>query len=147
MNKREFLQMLGAAAAASLPLARYADADARAASKGLYDLPPFGNVSFLHMTDCHAQLKPVYFREPGVNLGVGSMNGQWPHLVGDKFLKAAKINAGSDLAHAFTCLDFEKAARGRCCSTAATPGKARRRRCGRTRRTWSRPRSRSASTS
>jgi S-sulfosulfanyl-L-cysteine sulfohydrolase len=111
MNKREFMQVLGAAAAAGMPLARHADADAQTASKGLYDLPPFGNVSFLHMTDCHAQLKPTYFREPGVNLGVGSMNGQWPHLVGDKFLQAAKIDAGSDLAHAFTCLDFEKAAR------------------------------------
>ncbi len=111
MNKREFLQVLGAAAAAGMPLARHADADAQTALKGLYDLPAFGNVSFLHMTDCHAQLKPTYFREPSVNLGIGSMNGQWPHLVGDRFMQAAKINAGSDLAHAFTCLDFEKAAR------------------------------------
>ncbi len=111
MNKREFLQVLGAAAAVGMPLARHADADAQTASKGLYDLPAFGNVSFLHMTDCHAQLKPTYFREPSVNLGIGSMNGQWPHLVGDRFMQAAKINAGSDLAHAFTCLDFEKAAR------------------------------------
>ncbi len=111
MNKREFLQVLGAAAAVGMPLARHADADAQTALKGLYDLPAFGNVSFLHMTDCHAQLKPTYFREPSVNLGIGSMNGQWPHLVGDRFMQAAKINAGSDLAHAFTCLDFEKAAR------------------------------------
>jgi hypothetical protein len=47
----------------------HADADAATAAAGLYDLPRFGNVSLLHMTDCHAQLKPIYFREPSVNLG------------------------------------------------------------------------------
>ena len=47
----------------------------------------FGNVSFLHMTDCHAQLKPIHFREPSVNLGIGSMLGQPPHLVGKAFLE------------------------------------------------------------
>ncbi len=92
MNKREFLQVLGAAAAAGLPLARHADADAQTAQQGLYDLPAFGNVCFMHMTDCHAQLKPIYFREPSVNLGVAAMKGQWPHLVGDGFLKAAKLS-------------------------------------------------------
>ncbi len=111
LNKREFLQVLGAAVAAGLPLAQHADADAQTAMKGLYELPPFGNVSFLHMTDCHAQLKPIYFREPSVNFGVGAMRGQWPHLVADSHLKAAGLAPGSELAHAFTCLDFEKAAR------------------------------------
>jgi sulfur-oxidizing protein SoxB len=66
----------------------HADADAATAAEGLYDLPkPFGNVSFLHMTDCHAQLKPIYFREPSVNLGIGRMKGQLPHLVGEHLLK------------------------------------------------------------
>jgi hypothetical protein len=46
------------------------------------------------MTDCHAQLKPIYFREPSVNLGIGSMRGQLPHLVGEQLLKAAGIPAG-----------------------------------------------------
>ena len=59
LSKREFLQVLGAASAAGMGLGRYADADAAVAQKGLYDLAPFGNVSFLHMTDCHAQLKPI----------------------------------------------------------------------------------------
>jgi sulfur-oxidizing protein SoxB len=72
---------------------------------------PFGNVSLLHMTDCHAQLKPIHFREPNVNLGVGSMHGQLPHLVGEHLLKAAGVRPGSALAHAYTCLDFDKAAR------------------------------------
>ena len=111
LSKREFTQILGAASAAGMGLARWADADAAQAQKGLYDVAPFGNVSFLHMTDCHAQLKPIYFREPSVNLGMGSMKGQLPHLVGDSLLKAAGLRPGSAQAHGYTYLGFEKAAR------------------------------------
>ena len=111
LSKREFVQVLGAASVAGMALGRYADADAATAQRGLYDLPPFGNVSFLHLTDCHAQLKPIHFREPSVNLGLGSMQGQLPHLVGESLLKAAGVRPGSAQAHGFTCLDFEKAAR------------------------------------
>lgn len=111
LSKREFVQALGAASVAGLGLARYAQADTATAQQGLYDLPPFGNVSLLHMTDCHAQLKPLHYREPAVNLGVGAMRGQWPHLVGDPLLKAAGLRPGSEWAHALTCLDFETAAR------------------------------------
>jgi sulfur-oxidizing protein SoxB len=111
LSKRDFLQVLAAASAASLNLGRYADADAATAQRGLYDLPPFGNVSLLHMTDCHAQLLPVHFREPSVNLGIGAMRGRWPHLVGDALLKAAGLRPGSEQAFAFTFIDFEKAAR------------------------------------
>jgi S-sulfosulfanyl-L-cysteine sulfohydrolase len=111
LSKREFLQVLGAASAAGMALSRHAEADAAQAQKGLYDLPSFGNVSFLHMTDCHAQLKPIYFREPSVNLGLGTMQGQLPHLVGDSLLKLAGVRPGTLLAHGYTYLDFEKAAR------------------------------------
>jgi len=111
LSKREFLQVLGAASVAGMGLARYAEADAATAEKGLYDLPRFGQVSFLHMTDCHAQLRPIYFREPNVNVGIGSMQGQWPHLVGEHLLKAAGVRPGTALAHAYTYLDFAKAAR------------------------------------
>jgi sulfur-oxidizing protein SoxB len=62
------------------------------------------------MTDTHAQLKPVYFREPSVNLGIGAMAGQPPHLVGRAFLDRFGISADSADAYAFTCLDFEKSA-------------------------------------
>jgi S-sulfosulfanyl-L-cysteine sulfohydrolase len=110
LSKREFLQVLGAGTVAGMGLGRWAQADAATASEALYDVPKFGNVSFLHMTDCHAQLKPIYFREPNVNLGVGSMNGNLPHLVGEHLLKFAKVPAGSADAHALTCLDFEQAA-------------------------------------
>jgi sulfur-oxidizing protein SoxB len=63
------------------------------------------------MTDCHAQLKPIHFREPSVNLGLGSMQGQLPHLVGESLLERAGLRPGSAQAHAFTYLDFDKAAR------------------------------------
>jgi S-sulfosulfanyl-L-cysteine sulfohydrolase len=111
LGKREFLQVLGAASAAGMGLARWADADAATAQRGLYDMPRFGQVSFLHMTDCHAQLRPVFFREPSVNLGVGAMQGELPHLVGDALLKRTGLRPGTPLAHATTCVDFEQAAR------------------------------------
>ena len=111
LSRRELLNVFGAAAAAGLALGRWQDADAATAASGLYDVPRFGNVSFLHMTDCHAQLLPVRFREPSVNLGVGAMEGRLPHLVGDAFLKATGLPRGTPSAHAFTHLDFEAASR------------------------------------
>ncbi|WP_425261099.1 thiosulfohydrolase SoxB [Rubrivivax sp. RP6-9] len=111
LSKRDFLQVLASASAAGMALGRYADADAATAQQGLYELPRFGNVSLLHMTDCHAQLKPIYFREPSVNLGLAGMQGQLPHLVGEHLLKAAGVRPGTPQAHAFTYIDFEKAAR------------------------------------
>jgi sulfur-oxidizing protein SoxB len=115
LSKREFLQVLAAASAAGMGLSRWADADAATAEAALYDLPPLGrgagHVSLLHMTDCHAQLKPIYFREPSVNLGLGDMRGQLPHLVGEHLLKKAGVRPGTALAHAYTYIDFETAAR------------------------------------
>nr|MBP7453528.1 thiosulfohydrolase SoxB [Ottowia sp.] len=110
LSKREFLQVLSAASVAGMGLNRYAHATPGAAAEGLYDVPRFGNVSFLHMTDCHAQLKPIYFREPSVNLGIGDMKGRLPHLVGERLLKAAGLKAGTPAAHALTCLNFDAAA-------------------------------------
>jgi sulfur-oxidizing protein SoxB len=109
MQRREFLRLLSLAAAAGASL-RPGASDAQAAGE-LYDVPPFGNVSLLHMTDSHAQLRPIYFREPSVNLGVGEAEGRAPHLVGEALLKHFGIAAGGALAHAFTYLDFERAAR------------------------------------
>ena len=115
LSKRDFLQVLTAASVAGMGLTRYADADAATAEQGLYDLPPLGTgtgfVSFLHITDCHAQLLPIHFREPSVNLGLAGMQGQLPHLVGEQLLKRAGIRPGTHLAHAFTYIDFERAAR------------------------------------
>ena len=107
MERREFLQALGIAMAAGLPVPGRAQPD----DAVFYEVPPFGNVSLLHFTDCHAQLRPVRFREPDVNLGVGEARGRPPHLVGEALLKAFRIPRGSREAHAFTFLDFEAAAR------------------------------------
>jgi sulfur-oxidizing protein SoxB len=79
--------------------------------ENLYELPPKGNVSLLHFTDCHAQLLPVWFREPNINIGVGEMKGRPPHLVGKHHLKYYGIEPGSREAYAFTYLDFVEAAR------------------------------------
>jgi len=101
--------MLAMAQAAGLslnsPAAKAADGAA------LYDIPRFGNVHLLHFTDCHAQLVPIHFREPSVNLGVAQSLGKAPHLVGEQLLKAFRIAPKSREAHAFTFLDFESAAR------------------------------------
>lgn len=110
MNRREFMQMLAVAAAGGFALHTDAAQAEKAAAK-MYDLPSFGNVSFLHITDCHAQLLPIYFREPNVNLGLGAQQGNVPHLVGEKLLKHFGIKPGTIEAHAFTYLDFEKAAK------------------------------------
>ncbi|MDX2219631.1 MAG: thiosulfohydrolase SoxB [Burkholderiales bacterium] len=109
INRREFLHLVAAASAAGLAVdSKTALAQA---GKGFYDLPRFGNVHFLHFTDCHAQLMPIYFREPNVNLGLGEASGRAPHLVGEHLLKQFGIRPGTREAHAFTFLDFEKAAK------------------------------------
>jgi len=111
LTKREFMQVIGAGSMAGLNMQAYAQADANVAAKGLYDIPKFGNVSFLHMTDCHAQLKPIYFREPSVNLGIGSMKGNLPHLVGEHLLQTAGVRPGSAEAYGMSYLNFEVAAK------------------------------------
>jgi sulfur-oxidizing protein SoxB len=106
IRRRDFLKFAGATAiAGGAPrLARGAD------NTSVYDLERFGNARILHMTDTHAQLLPGYFREPSVNLGLGAMRGQPPHLVGRAFLDRFGIRPESADAYAFTSLDFEKSA-------------------------------------
>jgi sulfur-oxidizing protein SoxB len=109
MNRREFLQVMAVAAAGGMSLHSELALAEKGAAK-LYDLPRFGNVSLLHITDCHAQLLPIYFREPNVNLGFGDQFGKVPHLVGDQLLKHFGFKPNSLEAHAYTYLNFEKAA-------------------------------------
>src|SRR3979490_1206568 len=106
IRRRDLLKLTGAAAlAGGWPrIARSAD------NTGVYDLERFGNARILHMTDTHAQLLPVYFREPSVNLGIGAMAGKPPHLVRRAFLERFGVRPDSADAYAFTCLDFEKSA-------------------------------------
>ncbi|MCC2110794.1 MAG: thiosulfohydrolase SoxB, partial [Hyphomicrobiales bacterium] len=72
----------------------------------LLNFEPLGNVTLLHITDIHAQLKPVYFREPSVNLGIGEVEGLPPHITGADFLARFGIDAGSPMAYALTSEDF-----------------------------------------
>src|SRR6476620_88985 len=106
IRRRDLLQYAGATALAG-GLPRFARS---AETTSAYDLERFGNARILHITDTHAQLKPVYFREPGVNIGIGSLQGNPPHLVGKAFLERFGIRADSADAYAFTCIEFEKAA-------------------------------------
>ncbi|HVQ61338.1 MAG TPA: thiosulfohydrolase SoxB [Burkholderiales bacterium] len=105
LSRREFLQALAAAAAAGLPLDTQAAGDDK-----LYDFPRFGSLSLLHFTDCHAQLLPVYFREPSANIGVASSMNRPPHVVGQPLLKMFRLRPGSREAYAFSHLDFAAAA-------------------------------------
>jgi S-sulfosulfanyl-L-cysteine sulfohydrolase len=110
MNRREFLQALGAASAAGLSLAPDL-ASAQTHAEALYAVPRFGNVHLLHFTDCHAQLLPSYYREPSVNIGVGEASGRPPHLVGEALLREFSLRPRTREAYAFTYLDFAQAAR------------------------------------
>src|SRR5579864_5747587 len=105
MRRRDVLRAFAAAAiSGALPRIGLAAGD------DLYDIGHFGNARVLHMTDTHAQLSPVYFREPSVNIGVGAMEGRPPHLVGQAFLKRFGIEPGSRAAYAFTSFDYQDAA-------------------------------------
>jgi sulfur-oxidizing protein SoxB len=106
IRRRDLLKFASLAAlSGALPrIGRAAD------TASVYELERFGNARILHMTDTHAQLLPVYFREPSVNLGIGGMQGRPPHLVGRAFLDRFEIKPDSANAYAFTCLDFEKSA-------------------------------------
>jgi len=109
LSRRDFLQALAIASAGGMSL-QSNFANAQSTAQKFYDSPKFGNVHFLHFTDCHAQLLPIYFREPNVNLGIGAQEGKTPHLVGEYFLKANGIKPGTRDAHAFTYLDYVAAA-------------------------------------
>ena len=111
MDRREFVRILAAAAAAGVPLGARAQRRDSVTAERLYDVPRFGNVHLLHFTDCHAQLRPVFYREPSVNLGAGPSRGMPPHRVGRALLRQYGIEAGGLEAYALTSLDFEAAAR------------------------------------
>ena len=106
IRRRDFLKVSGAAALSGGLLRATRAAD----RPSIYDVERFGHTRILHMTDTHAQLQPVFFREPSVNIGLGEMAGKPPHLVGKAFLNRFGISPDSADAYAFTSLDFEKSA-------------------------------------
>jgi sulfur-oxidizing protein SoxB len=111
-TRRDFLQYtvnasiaLGAAAGFAGNFTR-ALAQQKLTQDDLLKFDSKGQVTLLHFTDVHAQLKPVYFRPPDTNIGVGDYAGIPPHLVGEEFLKHFGIEAGTPLAYAHTFLDY-----------------------------------------
>jgi S-sulfosulfanyl-L-cysteine sulfohydrolase len=110
LSRREFLQLLAAAYAGGLPLSARSQS-APLSDARFYDTPRFGDLRILHFTDCHAQLLPTYFREPNVNIGIGEGANRPPFVVGEHLLRAFNLRPGTRTAHAFTHLDFERAAR------------------------------------
>ena len=106
ISRREFLQV--AAATAALTPAGWSRvfAQQRLTQADLLRFEPLGNVTLVHLSDIHAQLKPVLFREPSTNIGVGEARGKVPHLTGRDFLELYKIPPESASAYALTSEDF-----------------------------------------
>jgi sulfur-oxidizing protein SoxB len=111
ISKREFLQF-AAATAALLPSEwSRAFAQQRLTQSDLLKFDAVGNVTLVHLTDIHAQLLPIFFREPSINLGVGEARGRVPHVTGRDFLDLYKIPAGRPDAYALTSEDFSALAK------------------------------------
>ena len=106
MDRREFLWLLGSASAAGM----FSGCQRGAVRPDPYESSPFGNARLMHFTDCHAQLMPIYFREPNVNIGVAAAKGRPPHLVGQQLLEQLSASPDERQAHALTYLDFTAAA-------------------------------------
>ncbi|MEZ5847856.1 MAG: thiosulfohydrolase SoxB [Geminicoccaceae bacterium] len=116
ISRREFLQagvaasaLLGASGAGSWSRLM---AQQKLTQDDLLRFDSFGNVSLIHVTDIHAQLRPILFREPEVNVGVGEVKGLPPHVTGKDFLDLYGIQPGSADAYALTCEDFASLAKG-----------------------------------
>ena len=116
ISRRDFLQV-GMAASAMVGASGFGNWARLAAQQSLTQdqllgFDTFGNVSLIHVTDIHAQLMPIYFREPEINLGVGPAKGQMPHVTGADFRRAYGIEDGSPSAYALTYNDFSALAKG-----------------------------------
>ena len=111
ISRREFIQVAAATAALVPGLSPRAFAQQRMTQADLLRFEAVGNVTLVHLTDIHAQLMPVLFREPAVNLGVGDARGHVPHITGRAFLDLYKIPGGSAAAYALTSEDFSALAK------------------------------------
>ena len=108
LTRRDFLQVTAAATAmlgASAPL-RAAAAKQTITQQELLKFDATGQVTLLNFTDCHAQLTPLYFREPSINIGIGEARGLAPHLTGKALMDKFGLLAGTPEAYAFTSVDF-----------------------------------------
>lgn len=116
ISRRDFLQasMAASAIVGASGFGQWARlaAQQKLSQDELMAFEPLGNITLVHITDLHAQLKPVWFREPEINLGVGAAHGQPPHVTGKDFLKLYNIEAGSPAAYALSNQDFVALAKG-----------------------------------
>jgi sulfur-oxidizing protein SoxB len=111
LSRRTLLKSIGCAATGSLanPFVYSMAAEIESTfNKNIYEIPMAGKVRLLHTTDIHAQLHPVYFREPNVNLGLGATSGKLPHVVGTNLTKKLAVTNDSLEAYAYTCVNFEE---------------------------------------
>ena len=113
LTRRDFIQL----AAATASMGGFAGNLARAAAQqaitqqSLLEFESLGQVTLLHVTDMHAQLVPLFFREPSVNLGVGEVKGLPPHITGKAFLQEYGIASESPQAYALSSVDYESLAK------------------------------------
>ena len=113
LDRRQFLQVAAATAAltgGSGSISRIAAAQSLS-QDDLLAFKPVGQVSLLNFTDCHAQLVPLFYREPSINLGVGAARGRPPHITGGELLRHFGLPSKSAAAHAFSSEDFAALAR------------------------------------
>nr|VFK67989.1 MAG: sulfate thiol esterase SoxB [Candidatus Kentron sp. UNK]VFK73295.1 MAG: sulfate thiol esterase SoxB [Candidatus Kentron sp. UNK] len=111
LTRREFLQITAAATALGLTTRpQSVFAKSRITQQDLLDFKPLGQVTLLNFTDIHAQLAPLYYQEPSMNLGIGDDDGRPPHLTGKALLQHFGLPAGGVEAYAFTDLDFVRLA-------------------------------------
>jgi sulfur-oxidizing protein SoxB len=116
ISRRDFMQA-GVAATALMGASSVGNWNALAATqamseKNILQFEDYGNVTLVHITDIHAQTKPIYFREPSINIGVGDVIGKPPHVTGQDFLKMFNMSAGTPEAYALTSQDFTALAKG-----------------------------------
>ena len=113
LSRREFIQMAAVTAGVYGVSSNWtrAAAQQRMTQDDLLRFDSKGQVTLLHITDIHAQLKPLFFRPPSENYGVGAFEGRPPHLVAEEFLTHFKIAPGTPLAYAHTMVDYVNLAR------------------------------------
>ncbi|WP_319546667.1 thiosulfohydrolase SoxB [Ruegeria conchae] len=116
ISRRDFLQV-GMATAALFGASGFGNWARLAAQQSLtqdslLEFETYGNVSLIHITDIHAQLKPIYFREPSINIGVGDNKGAVPHITGADFRRSYGIEDGSPSHYALSSGDFASLAKG-----------------------------------
>ena len=112
-TRRDFLQFAAVAAGLNgiAGVTPRANAQQKLTQEDLLAFNAKGKLTLLHLTDLHAQLKPLYFRPPSENIGVGDYAGIPPHLVAEDFLKHFGLVRGSALAYAHTMVDYVDMAR------------------------------------